>query len=114
MNAFANSAVGRAIFGPIARAYQNSVLKELAKMGLRAEDLIRTGELGNIGKSAVALMPEHAQQARLRRLMRAQDLANKHLTLTEQQQKLQQPLKQDLVPIIRHLQQRDLERRSYK
>ena len=33
MNAFANSAVGRAIFGPIARAYQNSVLKELAKMG---------------------------------------------------------------------------------
>lgn len=67
-----------------------------------------------LGREALALMPEHAQQARLRRLIRAQDLSNKHLYLTEQQQKLQQPMKQDLVPIIRHLQQRELERQTYQ
>lgn len=71
-------------------------------------------EMGDVGVQAIALMPEHAQQARLRRLIRAQDLSNKHMSLTEQQQKLQQPLKQDLVPIIRHLQQRELERQTYQ
>jgi hypothetical protein len=170
--------------------------------GLRAEDLVRVNEMGRVGKEAIALMPEHAQQARVRRLIvrrhtqrdtqtmhtqhmchgndadhraaedrvedarlstqrleladgrcprssdhsrlrpprlsadfwmltflnrsppalacrrsspqRAQDLANKHLYLTEQQQKLQQPTKQDLMPIIRHLQQRELERKTYQ
>ena len=37
--------------------------------GLRTEDLIRVGEMGSVGKQAVALMPEHAQQARLRRII---------------------------------------------
>lgn len=37
--------------------------------GLRSEDMIRVEEMGTVGKQALALMPEHAQQARLRRLI---------------------------------------------
>ena len=41
---------------------------------------------------------------------RAQDMCNKHIHLSETAQKLQQPHKRDLWPILKHLQQRELER----
>ena len=70
--------------------------------------------MGNLGVQAVALLPEHAQQARLRRLIRAQDLGSKHIQLPADQQALQQTTKQELIPIIRHLMKRELERKTYK
>jgi hypothetical protein len=45
---------------------------------------------------------------------RAQDITNNHTYLTEAQQKLQQPFKQELWPILQHVQQRELERKTYK
>jgi hypothetical protein len=47
-------------------------------------------------------------------LQRAQDITNNHTYLTEAQQKLQQPFKQELWPILQHVQQRELERKTYK
>ena len=47
-------------------------------------------------------------------LQRAQDIGNNHTYLTEAQQKLQQPYKQELWPILQHVQQRELERKTYK
>jgi len=113
INMIASTGVGRRMLAPLVRAYQQSICKELAKVGLRAEDLIRIKEMGSVGEQALALLPEHAQQARVRRLIRAQDLCNKHLHLTDAQQRMQQPLKQELAPIIRHVQQRELERKTY-
>ncbi len=45
---------------------------------------------------------------------RAQDITNKHIYLSEAQQKLQQPTKQELWPILQHVYQRELERQTYK
>jgi hypothetical protein len=41
-------------------------------------------------------------------------MGNKHIHLSETAQKLQQPHKQDLWPILKHLQQRELERKTYQ
>lgn len=71
-------------------------------------------EMDELGRQAVALLPEHAQQARIRRLIRAQDMCSKHIELPLEQQKLQQTTKQELMPIIKHLQARELERMTYK
>jgi len=40
-----------------------------AAAGLRCEDLIHVNQMGDVGKQAVALMPEHAQMARYKRFL---------------------------------------------
>eukprot|EP00924_Labyrinthula_sp_SR-Ha-C_P009848 maker-scaffold_21-snap-gene-1.0-mRNA-1 protein AED:0.00 eAED:0.00 QI:138/1/1/1/1/1/2/106/109 len=77
------------LFKTIAKAYQKSVHKSLARYGLRYEDIIISE--GPDVKKALKYIPKEEVEARNRRLKRAIDLSFKQKCLPKEIQAQQEP-----------------------
>ena len=75
---------------PLARWYQRSVTKSLAKYGLRYEDMLV--ENADVYRAHSEFMSEEERVGRNRRLKRAIDMNMKHVHLPNDIQAVQDPL----------------------
>merc|ERR1719424_2578266 len=90
------------MLAPVIRAQRNSIGKALSAYGLRVDDLLDP-TFDKYTYEALKLLPEREYVLRQRRIMRALDLEVKHEKLPEELQKLQDPFKPYLSPIIEKL-----------
>jgi ubiquinol-cytochrome c reductase subunit 7 len=100
------------LLGPVIRMQRASIGKALSAYGLRVDDLLDP-TFDKYTKEAIKLLPEREYVLRQRRIMRALDLSVKHEKLPVELQKIQDPFKPYLSPIIEKLKAQEYERINY-